>query len=214
MAVHLRTRIAHICQNATWAQEHIVLNHYSRIYRYIVLNLDVISDQHTTVHVHVLPDHTLFPNLRALHDMRKVPNLRAGTDVCPVIHISRFVRKVRSLRLLDVRFNLFRCFTAALQCALACIQYSHNSQSFSAVTDRCPSRFDTVEKMWARTPHGNSKWLRVTSVTPLFKYAPPLQDTWLGISLSSERMTLISCGAKLHRIFSSVRIFPMFNRLE
>ena len=57
-----------------------VLQVHSCVDRDVVLDLDVISDAGTAIHVDVLPEDASFTDLGTLHDVAEVPDLRAPAD--------------------------------------------------------------------------------------------------------------------------------------
>src|SRR5690606_11448585 len=69
--------IHHIGKYAAWTQENIVVAGYSRIYRNVILNLDIIAQHHFGEDHAVLSDTAVFTNFTTGKYMRKMP------DFCP-----------------------------------------------------------------------------------------------------------------------------------
>src|SRR6185437_2283209 len=69
-------------------QEHIVLANYARIYRYIILHLNIIAQHHTRRYHYILSNIAIFAKGTIGHNVAKVPyfgsfaNLAAGIYYC------------------------------------------------------------------------------------------------------------------------------------
>ena len=87
--------------------------------------------------------------------------------------------------------------------------------SSPTTTKRCSLNGCSHEtKMLARAPLGNRRSVVVTSATAGLRYAPPVDVTRSGSSPTSANVIEMSCGAKLHRMSSSRRIFPRLSRVD
>lgn len=89
--VNLRSGIRDVGQNTGRAQENIIFNGRSRVDGDIVLHLDVIADDDTTVDINILAKNASLTNLRALHNVAEVPDLGSSADDGSVVNVGGFV---------------------------------------------------------------------------------------------------------------------------
>src|SRR5262249_24449467 len=87
----LAARVDDVGKNAGRPKKDIVFDDGAGVERYVVLNLDVVADQHMAGDMDVLPQDAALADLAIRHDMAEVPNLGAFPDVTGNVNIGRRV---------------------------------------------------------------------------------------------------------------------------
>src|ERR1043166_256973 len=75
--------------------EDIVFEFHPRINRDVVLNLDVIPNDHIRRHMHILPENAALPNASPDHHMAKMPDLRPSTNGTWLVDIRTWMDIIR-----------------------------------------------------------------------------------------------------------------------
>src|SRR6185437_9424421 len=115
----LAPRIEDVCKNHRGTTEDMVFERYTFIHRHVVLNLNPITDCDMRADDDILADLAVLPDTRSFQDVGRMPDARSFADLDAFIDESRFVSKVRLVRLRSrtrqVRSGLFQCLLAPLQ---------------------------------------------------------------------------------------------------
>src|ERR1700680_3146141 len=87
------TGIDDVCENHRRPAEHIVLQHYALVHRYVVLNLDVVSDPDAVHHHHILSERAPLSDHGPAEHVAEVPDLRVRADLCTLVDVGGFVNE-------------------------------------------------------------------------------------------------------------------------
>lgn len=91
---HMAAWVGYVGKDHRWTQENIVLQGDTGVNGYVILDLYPVADAHAGGDKYVLSDVAIFADLCVLHHVAKMPDFGSSSNVCPIVHVRRFVQEI------------------------------------------------------------------------------------------------------------------------